>query len=51
MWQAILEVADEEEARVVVLGTRGHSRVRSLLMGSVSSGVLHHSERAVLVVP
>jgi nucleotide-binding universal stress UspA family protein len=51
VWQAILEVADEEDARVVALGTRGHSRVRSLLMGSVSSGVLHHSERPVLVVP
>ena len=51
MWQAILEVADDEDGRVVVLGTRGHSRVRSLLMGSVSYGVLHHSERPVLVVP
>lgn len=51
VWQAILHAADEVDARVVVLGTRGRSGVRSLLMGSVSYGVLHHAERAVLVVP
>ena len=51
VWQAILHAAEEEDARVVVLGTRGRSGVRSLLMGSVSYGVLHHTRRAVLVVP
>ena len=51
VWQAILQAADDEVARVVVLGTRGRSGVRSLLMGSVSYGVLHHAQRAVLVVP
>ena len=51
VWQAILQVAEEQDARVVVLGTHGHSGVRSLIMGSVSYGVLHHTERAVLIVP
>jgi nucleotide-binding universal stress UspA family protein len=50
VWQALLDVADERDARALVLGRRGHSGVRSLLMGSVSSGVLHHTERPVLVV-
>ena len=50
VWQAVLDLADERDARVVVLGRRGHSGVRSLLLGSVSSGVLHHTERPVLVV-
>jgi len=51
VWQAILHAAEEQDARVVVLGARGRSGVRSLLMGSVSNGVLHHAQRAVLVVP
>ena len=50
VWQALLDVADERDVRVVVLGRRGQSGVRSLLMGSVSTGVLHHTERPVLVV-
>jgi nucleotide-binding universal stress UspA family protein len=50
VWQALLDVAEERDARVLVLGRRGHSGVRSLLMGSVSSGVLHHTQRPVLVV-
>ena len=50
VWQALLDVADERDVRVLVLGRRGQSGVRSLLMGSVSTGVLHHTERPVLVV-
>jgi nucleotide-binding universal stress UspA family protein len=49
-WQSILSVADAEDARLVVTGARGLSGVRSAL-GSVSSGVLQHARRPVLVVP
>jgi nucleotide-binding universal stress UspA family protein len=50
VWQALLGVADERDVGILVLGRRGQSGVRSLLMGSVSTGVLHHTERPVLVV-
>lgn len=51
IWHAILEIADELDARVLVLGSRGLSPVKSVLLGSVSYGVVHHSRRPLLVLP
>jgi nucleotide-binding universal stress UspA family protein len=48
---AILTVADDVDADLVLLGTRGLGNVKSLLLGSVSHAVLHHADRPVLVVP
>jgi nucleotide-binding universal stress UspA family protein len=50
-WAAIVEVADELDARLIVCGTRGLSGIRGLVLGSVSSAVLHHAGRPVLVAP
>ena len=50
-WRAICDVAGEIDAATIVLGARGLSRVGSLLLGSVSSAVLVHTKRPVLVVP
>ncbi len=48
---AILNAAADVDADVVVLGTRGLGGVKSMMLGSVSHAVLHHADRAVLVVP
>jgi nucleotide-binding universal stress UspA family protein len=48
---AILVAASEVDAGVIAMGTRGLSGVKSLLLGSVSHAVVHHADRAVLVVP
>lgn len=51
VWRAILEVAEEMNAAVVVVGARGRSGLGSALLGSVSYGVAHNGKRPVLIVP
>lgn len=50
LWSAILDAADERDADVIVAGSRGWGEFRALLLGSTSAGLVHHSERPVLVV-
>jgi nucleotide-binding universal stress UspA family protein len=50
-WKTILKVADEIEADVIVMGTRKHSSIGQLLLGSTATKTLRHSKRPVLVVP
>ena len=49
--RTILEAADKLDAALIVLGARGLSNFRSLLLGSVSHGVAQHAHRPVLIVP
>ena len=49
--RAVVAAAEEQDATVVVLGTRGRGGVKSVLLGSVSHGVVHHCRRPLLVVP
>ena len=46
----ILEVAENEEARMIVIGCRGLGRVRGLVLGSVSQKVLLHAPCTVVTV-
>jgi nucleotide-binding universal stress UspA family protein len=50
-WRVICHVAAELDAEPIVLGAGGLGRVASMLLGSVSTAVVFHSERPVLVVP
>jgi nucleotide-binding universal stress UspA family protein len=47
---ALIRLADELDARVIVAGSRGRSTIAAALLGSVSTGLLHHTHRPVLVV-
>jgi nucleotide-binding universal stress UspA family protein len=50
-WQAIVSEADAIDAEVIVCGSRGRRGLARSLLGSTSTGVLHHASRPVLVVP
>jgi nucleotide-binding universal stress UspA family protein len=50
VWQQIVEVAEEREASLIVLGSRGRSGLSYVLLGSVATAVSQHSKRSVLIV-
>jgi nucleotide-binding universal stress UspA family protein len=47
----LVALADERDARVIVVGTRGESPIRGALLGSTPHKLLQLSDRPVLVVP
>jgi nucleotide-binding universal stress UspA family protein len=51
VWRTILDVALEQNAELIVVGTHGTTAVVPSLLGSVSGALLQHSEIPVLVVP
>ena len=51
VWQTILDVADEVDADVIVMGCRTHSAIGQALLGSTANKVMYHSHRPVLIVP
>ena len=50
-WEGILDVADEIDADVIVIGSRGLSAGRELFERSLSHEVAEHARRPVLIVP
>lgn len=49
IWSAIVEAADNYDAAVIALGSRGLSGVKHALLGSVSGAVAQHSKRSVFI--
>jgi nucleotide-binding universal stress UspA family protein len=47
----LAELADRIDADLIVLGTRGHSPLAGIVLGSVTQQLLHASCRPVLAVP
>jgi nucleotide-binding universal stress UspA family protein len=48
-WKGIVDLSEEIDSRLVVLGSHGHSGLGSLLVGSVAAAVTGHSRRTVLI--
>lgn len=49
--EAILATAQETGAEAIVLGSRGLTALKSMMLGSVSHAIVQHADRPVLVVP
>ena len=49
--QAILDVAKQHDAHMIVIGTHSESPLRGAILGSVPHKLLHVSDRPVVVVP
>ena len=47
----LADIAEREDADVIVVGTRGHRQIAGLLLGSVTQRLLHVAPCPVLAVP
>jgi len=50
-WEGVVEIADELDAPVIVVGSRGLRGLNEALHGSFSHQVAEHAGRPVLIVP
>ncbi|HEX8856166.1 MAG TPA: universal stress protein [Thermoleophilaceae bacterium] len=49
-WKGIVQIADEHDASLTVLGSHGRTGLAGVLIGSVAEAVAAHSRRSVLIV-
>ena len=50
VWKTIVEIADRHDAATIVMGSRGLTGLRPMLLGSVSSAIVHHADRPTLII-
>jgi nucleotide-binding universal stress UspA family protein len=50
VWRCVVEVAEERDVGLIVLGSRGRSGLSYVLLGSVATAVAQHSKRSVMIV-
>jgi nucleotide-binding universal stress UspA family protein len=50
IWATIVELANRHDAGTIVMGSRGVTGIRAMVLGSVSSAVVHHADRPTLIV-
>jgi nucleotide-binding universal stress UspA family protein len=49
--EAVLDVARQRDARMIVVGSYGEAPLKGVIIGSTPYKLLHQTERPVLVVP
>jgi nucleotide-binding universal stress UspA family protein len=50
VWKTILDIAERYRAALIVMGSRGLTGMRSMLLGSVSSALAQQAHRPTLVI-
>jgi nucleotide-binding universal stress UspA family protein len=50
VWKTLIDIADRDDAATIVMGSHGRAGLRAMLLGSVSSSVVHHADRPTLIV-
>ena len=48
--EGLIEIADERDARMIIVGSNGERPLKSAIVGSTPTRLLHLSDRPVLVV-
>jgi nucleotide-binding universal stress UspA family protein len=49
-WKALVDLADQHDAGIIVIGSHGRSGIAGVVLGSVAASVAAHSLRPVLIV-
>jgi nucleotide-binding universal stress UspA family protein len=49
--ESLIDVAEERDARMIVVGSQGETPLKGMILGSTPLKLLHTSHRPVLVVP
>jgi nucleotide-binding universal stress UspA family protein len=49
IWHRIVAVADEQDAELIVIGSRGLSGLKYAVLGSVAAAVAQHTKRAIFI--
>ncbi len=49
--EALVDAADERDARMIVVGSYGDSPLKGVILGSTPNKLLHLADRPILVVP
>lgn len=49
IWERIVATADERDASLIIIGSRGLSGIKHAVLGSVAAAVAQHSKRTILI--
>jgi nucleotide-binding universal stress UspA family protein len=49
-WKGIVQVADQHDSSLIVLGSHGRTGLTGVMIGSVAGAVAAHSRRSVLII-
>jgi nucleotide-binding universal stress UspA family protein len=49
-WKGLVELADERDAGIIVLGSHGRTGLGVVLLGSVAGSTAAHSRRSILII-